>query len=192
MNFYKRYPGDYMRDTGHLTLAEHGAYALMLDIAYSNDSAPLPEGKSLYRLLRADTAQEKKAVNSVVNQFWIKTPDGLINDRVQGELEKAKKRRHINRANGSKGGRPKETESVSESENQMGYLSVNKNNPLQNQHQIPDTRYQITNLTKGGKSFPRENNPRGDISTENVGGGGSVKCDANGDLIFTTTRVVPQ
>ena len=28
MNFYKRYPGDYARDTAELTLIEHGVYLM--------------------------------------------------------------------------------------------------------------------------------------------------------------------
>ena len=59
MNFYKHYIGDYQRDTGHLSLAEHGAYRLMLDAFYATGK-PLPaDKKALYRLLRAATAVER-------------------------------------------------------------------------------------------------------------------------------------
>ena len=52
MNWYKRYIGDYQRDTGHLSLVEHGAYTLMLDTYYAT-SRPLPKEQSvLFRLLR--------------------------------------------------------------------------------------------------------------------------------------------
>ena len=32
--WYPHYPGDYGRDTGHLSLIEHGAYRLLLDHCY--------------------------------------------------------------------------------------------------------------------------------------------------------------
>ena len=35
MIFYKRYLGDYQRDTGHLSMLEHGAYTLLLDAFYA-------------------------------------------------------------------------------------------------------------------------------------------------------------
>lgn len=77
MNFYKHYPGDYARGTAHLSLAEHGAYRLMLDQFYGA-GRPLPGNrKSLYRLLRAETADEKRAVDNVAIGFWVALPAEL-------------------------------------------------------------------------------------------------------------------
>ena len=85
MNFYKHYIGDYQRDTGHLTLTEHGAYRLMLD-AYYATGRPLPgQRKALYRLLRADSTSERRAIDAVASQFWETTDGGLVN-RLVGEL----------------------------------------------------------------------------------------------------------
>lgn len=70
MNFFKHYIGDYARDTGDLTLAEHGAYRVMLDHFYGT-SRPLPsEKKVLYRLVRAESELEKRAVDRVSVRFW--------------------------------------------------------------------------------------------------------------------------
>lgn len=97
MNFYKHYIGDYQRDTGHLSLAEHGAYRLMLDAFYATGK-PLPvDKKALYRLLRAATAVERKAIDFVSAQFWEITSSGLINRRAALEIEKAVKQAEINR-----------------------------------------------------------------------------------------------
>lgn len=74
MIFYKRFLGDYGTDTGHLTLAEHGAYTLMLDNLYATEK-PLPaEKKALYRLLRAETESEKRAVDHVAEQYFEQLP----------------------------------------------------------------------------------------------------------------------
>src|SRR6056297_3483324 len=95
-----------MRDTGALSLAEHGAYTLMLDIYYSTEK-PLPFGSKLHRLLRCTTAKEKSAVDAIVAEFWTHTDGGLINERAAEELEKAEKIREKNQKNGKSGGRPK-------------------------------------------------------------------------------------
>ena len=81
MNFYKRWIGDYQRDTGHLTMVEHGAYALMLDAVYATGK-PLPrDGRRLRRLLGAVEPDEREAVKAVLDQFWTLTDDGWINKR---------------------------------------------------------------------------------------------------------------
>jgi uncharacterized protein YdaU (DUF1376 family) len=105
--FYKHFIGDYQRKTSHLTLAEHGAYRLMMDHAYATGH-PLPaDRKALYRLLRADTALERKAVDNVVEQFWIETDGGLVNSRTAEEIGKAAPKIEASRSNGKLGGRPR-------------------------------------------------------------------------------------
>jgi hypothetical protein len=74
MNFYKHFVGDYARATGHLSVIEHGAYRLMLD-HYYGAGRPLPANrKALYRLIRAETEVERRAVDSICVQFWRPLP----------------------------------------------------------------------------------------------------------------------
>jgi len=97
VNFYKHYIGDYQRDTGHLSVTEHGAFRLMLDVYYATEK-PLPtDRKALYRLLRAESAADRAAIDSVAVQFWIQTPAGLVNQRADSEIEKAEKQAETNR-----------------------------------------------------------------------------------------------
>lgn len=107
MIFYKHFIGDYQRKTAHLTLAEHGAYRLMMDHAYANDGSLPADRKALYRLLRADTALEKKAVDTVVEQFWTKVDAFLVNKRAAEEIHKAAPKIGASQANGKLGGRPR-------------------------------------------------------------------------------------
>ena len=87
MNFYKRFIGDYQRDTGHLTMVEHGAYALMLDAVYATGK-PLPkEERRLYRLLGAVEPDERKAVQAVLHQFWALDDGGWVNKRALTEMD---------------------------------------------------------------------------------------------------------
>jgi uncharacterized protein YdaU (DUF1376 family) len=105
MNFYKRYPGDYARDTGHLSLTEHGAYTLLLDRYYSTGDLP-SDLNEIYILCRAISKQDRQAVHKVLNQFF---PDGK-NHRADVEIEAWQTQAEHNRANahyGRLGGRPK-------------------------------------------------------------------------------------
>ena len=135
MNFIKLYIGDYMRDTGTLTVAEHGAYVLMLLHHYGTER-PLPQGRELHRLLRAESKADREAIDSVVKRFWQATEQGLVNKRAGKEMQRAEHQREVNRTVGALGGRPKrnETESVSESE-----PNENRTQTL-TRHQTPDTR----------------------------------------------------
>ncbi len=96
MNFFKLYIGDYQRDTGSLSLAEHGAYMLMLQHHYATER-PLPVGPSLHRMLRAQTRAERDAIDNVSARFWRQTVDGLVNDRAHAEIAKAATQADTNR-----------------------------------------------------------------------------------------------
>ena len=108
MNYYERYCGDYQRDTAHLSLAEHGAYTMLLD-AYFSVEKPLPKDlSSLYRVCRAMTRFEQQAVKVVAEQFFpVSEVDGLRhNHRADREIAKARPKIEAARINGRKGGRP--------------------------------------------------------------------------------------
>jgi uncharacterized protein YdaU (DUF1376 family) len=114
MNYYEHHIGDYQRKTAHLTLAEHGAYTLMLQTFYATER-PLPaDRKVLYRLLRADSVAERKAVDSVTAQFWERTDAGLTNNRAGEVLDNYKRWVDQQKANGKRGGRPPKTDGLSE------------------------------------------------------------------------------
>jgi uncharacterized protein YdaU (DUF1376 family) len=84
--WYARYPGDYGRDTAHLSLVEHGAYTLLLDHYYST-CAPLPSDISaLYRICRAFDETEQRAVNSILGQFFHLDANTYHNSRADVEL----------------------------------------------------------------------------------------------------------
>jgi len=88
ISWYAHYPGDYGRDTAHLSLVEHGAYRLLLD-HYHATSAPLPaDAAPLYRICRAFDETERKAVDSVLQQFFSRKADGYHNSRADAELQK--------------------------------------------------------------------------------------------------------
>lgn len=90
MNFYKRYLGDYARDTAHLSLMEHGAYQVLLDTYYATDGALPADPDELYRIARAMTPAERKAVDRVAGQFFAVNGDGSRhNKRADEEIAAA-------------------------------------------------------------------------------------------------------
>ena len=95
--FYKRFPGDYGKDTQHLTVMEHGAYALLLDKYYATEK-PLPlETDRIYRSVGAHTRAEQKAVEFVLDEFWQKTSGGWVNKRAAKEIIKMQAQAVTNR-----------------------------------------------------------------------------------------------
>lgn len=147
MIFYKRYSGDYLRDTQTLTLMEHGAYCLMLDYHYS-DSKPIPKGDDLYRLLRCHSRAEKNAADRIIRLFWIETPDGYINAKAQKEMAQAAESAEKNRLNGKRGGRPRNNPNKTQWVN-SGFVENNPNhNPNHNpKKRQPEARNQKPDLT---------------------------------------------
>jgi uncharacterized protein YdaU (DUF1376 family) len=134
VNFYKHYIGDFQRDTGHLSLAQKGAYRGMLDHYYATER-PLPlDLTAIARLVGAVSGAEKSAVESVLREFWVETPDGWINRRAQSEIDKASAQRETNQVIGKLGGRPKKNRIGSDKKTE----SVSKPEPNNNPNQTPD------------------------------------------------------
>ncbi|WP_244104418.1 YdaU family protein [Burkholderia gladioli] len=68
MNFYKRHIGDYLKDTAHLSLLEHGVYTRLLDVYYTRE-AGIPEAQAA-RLIGARTKDEMSALEAVLDEFF--------------------------------------------------------------------------------------------------------------------------
>lgn len=88
------YGGDYERDTGDLTLVEHGAYLKLMLHCYNTGEALPEEPAKLQRICRAHSDDELQAISNVISRFFIKRSDGLHNVRCDSELKKA---RHISK-----------------------------------------------------------------------------------------------
>lgn len=108
MNFYKRYIGDYLRDTLRLSMTQDGAYGRLIDVYYAEEK-PLPLKKDeLYQMARATTKAEREAVDSVISRFFIETTEGYRHKRIDDEIEKARAKAEANRKNGKlSAGRPR-------------------------------------------------------------------------------------
>lgn len=89
MNYYERHIGDYIRDTVSLTMLEDGAYNRLMDQCYQTER-PLPlDRKMVYRLARAISAPERKAVDFVIaNFFELIEGVGYEQKRIRAEIER--------------------------------------------------------------------------------------------------------
>ena len=82
----KFYPADYLADTVDLSLAEHGAYSLLL-WHYHQTGKPLPDDDlKLQRILRC-SSDEWLNVRCNVRCFFVQRDGQLVNERMEKELE---------------------------------------------------------------------------------------------------------
>lgn len=97
------YTGDYMRDAGHLTVLEHGAYLLLLMAAWNGGGVLPSDENKLMRLARCNKRQWE-TVRSAILSFFEETPEGLIQRRLRREITKyeneIEKRRYAGKIGG--------------------------------------------------------------------------------------------
>jgi uncharacterized protein YdaU (DUF1376 family) len=92
MNYYPHHIGDYLRDTSHLSALEDGIYRRMLDLYYASEK-PLPLNISgLCRLVRARSREEKVAVDTILEEFFVRRANGFSQRRAEAEIAKAQEK----------------------------------------------------------------------------------------------------
>lgn len=133
MNYYKRHIGDYAAATRHLSLLEHGAYCLMLDLYYTSER-PLPaDEKAVQRLVGARSKEEREAVSLLLHEFFTLSDDGWRQFRCDEEIAKKVEKSETNRAVGALGGRPRKITQTVTKQKPNGYETetetVSENNP---------------------------------------------------------------
>lgn len=84
MNFYKRHIGDYLKDTAHLSLLEHGVYTRLLDVYYTRESG-IPDEQAA-RLIGARGREEVAALKIVLGEFFELVDGTWIQDRCEREI----------------------------------------------------------------------------------------------------------
>jgi hypothetical protein len=89
MKHYPRHIGDYLRDTGHLTLLEHGVYGRLLDIYYAGDGPIQMDFDTLARKLTARSTEERAALQAILAEFFTLSETGAwVNKRCEAILAK--------------------------------------------------------------------------------------------------------
>jgi uncharacterized protein YdaU (DUF1376 family) len=111
MIWYKFHIGDYLTHTVHLSDAEDLAYRRLLDLYYMSEKMIPLDHEVVARKIRLDL----DITESVLGEFFERTEDGYFNNRCHAEVAKYQHQVENNRQLGKRGGRPKKTESESES-----------------------------------------------------------------------------
>lgn len=91
MNYYERHIGDYLKDTAHLSLLEHGVYTRLLDVYYIRE-APIPDEQAA-RLVGARTKEEREALQVILQEFFTLTDRGWEQARCEREIVAANEKR---------------------------------------------------------------------------------------------------
>lgn len=84
MNYFEDHIGDYAAATAHLTWDEDMAYTRLIR-AYYHSEKPIPQGQA-YRLARATTPTQRKAVDTVIAEFFTLEEDGYHQKRCDEEI----------------------------------------------------------------------------------------------------------
>ena len=86
MNWYPHHIGDFDKATRHLTRLERSIYRDLLDLYYDTEK-PLPIDTAwICRRIIASSNEESTAVEQVLNEFFIKTPDSWFHVRCDSEI----------------------------------------------------------------------------------------------------------
>lgn len=148
MHYYKLNIGDYRRDTGHLTMLEHGAYRQLLDTYYLNERPLSADDATLMRTHSARNADEVQAIKNVLKDFFVLTDDGWVHkycDRViaefHGKSEQAKDAANARWGNKKPQSGSKKSGSGSNADAMRTHSDGNANHkPLTTNHKNPCTQ----------------------------------------------------
>lgn len=86
MNYFEHHIGDYDKNTSHLTACEDGIYHRMIR-RYLDKEVPLPvDIKEVQILVRARSRKERKAVETILPEFFVLQSDGWHDSRIDREI----------------------------------------------------------------------------------------------------------
>jgi uncharacterized protein YdaU (DUF1376 family) len=192
--------GDYLRDTGHLSPAEHGAYLMLIAHQWTT-AKPLPDNDSMLARIAKMSLREWRATRRVIEPFFTLRNGEWIQKRVEAELIRAKETYDKRRAAGAMGGRPpkqKPDESPALAK-QKGSESQSKAGTKQPEPE-PSPEDDVDDSARGNVSHVRVgetvleimgvlNDPRFAFSYPIVGGWLAAGYDPEAD-IYPTVRAV--
>lgn len=102
--WYAWFPADYRAKTSHLTFEQDSAYRRLLD-AYYERRGPLPcEPQALYRMVGAQSEDERAAVSAVAGEFFENGNDQLRHRRCDEQIERESRLHQAWSEGGRKGG----------------------------------------------------------------------------------------
>lgn len=145
MNYYEHHLGDYMRDAGHLSMLEDGAYRRLLDAYYIREE-PLPVSiKDVCRIVRAVSKPERVAVETVLREFFDLRETGWHHIRCDKEIERYNAKREKAKRSANARWKQPETQCKDDAKAMRTHC---EGNALQS----PVTRHQLNNTDAGARA----------------------------------------
>jgi uncharacterized protein YdaU (DUF1376 family) len=160
LNFYKHHLGDYSAATAHLSWDEDCAYRRLLDQYYKRE-APIPaDVKEACRLARAQTPSQRRAVDTVLREFFVLQDDGWHQKRCDEEIGAANAQAETNRRIAEEREARKRERTQHESLNGASNGSSTNRSPAtigeREPSQTPDSRHQTPDSIPSGDKPLRE------------------------------------
>lgn len=143
VNYVELHIGDYEKATAHLTATEDGIYGRLLRRYYDTEE-PLPlDLKALQRLVRARSRDEKAAVETVLEEFFVETAEGWRHKRCDEEIARYQEKR----TKAKRSAQVRWTKNAEECDRNANASAGDDANAMRthcegNAHQTPDTRHQ--------------------------------------------------
>lgn len=135
MNYYEHHLGDYLRDAGHLSMLEEGAYRRLIDAYYIRERGLPGDIRECSKLAKATTKAERDAVAYVLREFFV-LADGLYtHGRCDKEIARFKDKQE--KAARSANARWSKAEKASEG-NANASADAMRTHSGRNAHQTPD------------------------------------------------------
>jgi uncharacterized protein YdaU (DUF1376 family) len=106
--YFPLYPTDFDADTGHLTMAEDGAYNRLLRLSWRCPEAKMPDDLDwICRKARAMTPEDRALIQAVLSEFFTRKGGKVFSKRLAEEYEKAHEAHAKRISAGSQGGKAK-------------------------------------------------------------------------------------
>lgn len=153
MNYYEHHLGDYLRDTAHLSMLEDGAYRRLIDAYYIRE-APLPNAlRDVCRLVRAQTKQDREAVETALREFFAESPDGWRHRRCEREIERYQDKQRKAKASAAARWERKPQHSEGNANASPDAMRTHsEGNAPRARPQTPDTRHHLSSKAARGEA----------------------------------------
>lgn len=150
VNYYEHHLGDWAAATGHLTWDEDMAYTRLLRAYYHTERA-IPDGQQ-YRLAKATTPAQRKAVDTVLAEFFDLRDGAYHQKRADAEIDRYRDKQ----AKAKRSAEMRWSGQQSQSERNADALTnAMRTHSEGNAHQTPDTRQLRSKATSFVASKPR-------------------------------------
>lgn len=154
--------GDYLADTKHLTLEQHGAYMIILMVTWRNGGKPIPDDADIIsKYLSCSRDRWVNKIRPTLYPFFNLEAGTWRSERLEHEWEFVQKAIAIKRENGAKGGRPagfsKKPDEESQNQRQSGQKQISESqtdNSLKNNETGKATGFSTVNLSETTQPQP--------------------------------------